>query len=178
MRRKSKQLLLAFLDTADFRYQMNAAVDYINSYINYHIPLTRHMELTVTGYDTNGILMKAPLPPNINDKGTAFGGSLAAMLTLAGWALSVLYLRDSGLDADAVVYKSSMEFRKPVTGDLIIRCEFPSDESKDKFLSDFRTDKKAKWQVEAFAVNSDGEKAVIYTGKYAAFPKEHDQQKI
>ena len=53
------------------------------------IPLTRAMGLRVESLGEGGIRMNAPLEPNVNDKGTAFGGSLAAILTLAGWGAKI-----------------------------------------------------------------------------------------
>jgi hypothetical protein len=47
------------------------------------IPLTRFMHLAITGWDGDSLRMSAPLAPNINDKGCAFGGSLASVMTLA-----------------------------------------------------------------------------------------------
>ena len=64
------------------------------------IPLARAMDLRVADYDGQALTLAAPLPPNINDKGCAFGGSLASLMTLAGWGLVRLQLQARGSDAE------------------------------------------------------------------------------
>ena len=52
------------------------------------IPLVREMQIEVLGEAEGRLRLRAPLAPNVNDKGSAFGGSLASLMTLAGWALA------------------------------------------------------------------------------------------
>jgi hypothetical protein len=59
-----------------------------------------------------------------------------------------------------------MEYRKPVTGELIVRCNMPGQQERDEFIGEFRLENKAKWQVEASALDEKGAIAVHYTGKY------------
>jgi len=46
--------------------------------------------------DDSGIILSAPLLPNANYKGTAFGGSLFSVAVLTGWAWVSRYLDTSG----------------------------------------------------------------------------------
>ncbi len=147
---------------------MQDSLLYINGYIHTNIPLTKAMQLSVTRFDSDGLTMEAPLSPNINDKGTAFGGSLAAILTLAGWALTVLVLREAGRKANVMVYHSQMDYRKPVTGKLLIRAAMPEEDSKAALVADMQHSGKSKWVVTGAALTDEGEVAVSYTGKYAA----------
>src|SRR5699024_9824089 len=62
------------------------------------IPLTRAIDLRVRHADADTLILAAPLAPNINDKGCAFGGSLVSLMTIAGWAHVVLALEARGLD--------------------------------------------------------------------------------
>ena len=62
--------------------------------------------------------MGAPLAANVNDKGCAFGGSLTSLMTLAGWSLVELLLRDRGHDCDVFVADSQVRYLKPVWEDL------------------------------------------------------------
>ncbi|WP_197473590.1 YiiD C-terminal domain-containing protein, partial [Oleiphilus sp. HI0066] len=41
-----------------------------------NVPLARAAEISVHSYDGNRLVFEAPLDPNTNDKGTAFGGSI------------------------------------------------------------------------------------------------------
>lgn len=82
------------------------------------IPLARAMELRIAGFDGERLAMTAPLPPNINDKGCAFGGSLASLMTLACWALVEAVLRGRGDDCDVFVADTSVRYLAPVWDDL------------------------------------------------------------
>ena len=90
----------------------------LEAHILEHIPLARAMQLAVPRYSGDEIEMTAPLAPNINDKGCAFGGSMASLLTLAGWGLVELGLRAEGLDCDIYVGDSQLRYREPVWGEL------------------------------------------------------------
>lgn len=88
------------------------------------IPLTRAMGLRVPCYDGESIEMTAPLAPNVNDKGCAFGGSMASLMTLAGWGLIELGLRAENLDCDIYVGDSTVRYREPVWDELRASARF------------------------------------------------------
>jgi thioesterase domain-containing protein len=89
------------------------------------IPLTAAMQIDQLRFDGERLELAAPLAPNINDKGTGFGGSIAALATLAGWCLTTLYLRRQGLDCDVVIAQSSMSYQAPVTAGFSARVQLP-----------------------------------------------------
>lgn len=62
------------------------------------------------------------LSPNLNDKGTGFGGALAAQTTLLGWCWVTLWLRRRGITRDVVVAEARQRFLAPVTGDYRLNC--------------------------------------------------------
>ena len=105
------------------------------------IPLARAMELKVAEFDGNRLALAAPLAPNVNDKGCAFGGSLGSLLTLAGWGLIVLHLGER--ECDVYVQDSQMRYLAPVWQDfdamldargrarLRVHCRVPLPESTD-----------------------------------------------
>ena len=51
------------------------------------IPQVLAMQVQLAGERDGRLCLRAPLGPNVNDKGTAFGGSLVSLMTLAGWCL-------------------------------------------------------------------------------------------
>jgi len=87
-------------------------------FIREKIPLARAMDLRLHHYDQDGLALAAPLAPNVNDKGCAFGGSLASLMTLAGWALVELELQRRGEDCDVFVGDSHGRYLEPVWDDL------------------------------------------------------------
>ena len=62
------------------------------------------------------------LAPNLNDKGTGFGGALSAQTTLQGWCWVTLWLRKQGMARDVVVAEATQRFLAPVTGDYRLIC--------------------------------------------------------
>lgn len=107
--------------------------DYLQKRIDREIALAKPMGVIVESADDAGVILRAPLAPNSNHKGTAFGGSLYALAVLAGWAWASRYLAAHELAADAVIQESSMRFLRPVHGELRASIEVPSAAEIDKF---------------------------------------------
>ena len=74
------------------------------------MPAVRAMQIRLDGYADGVLRITAPLVANVNDKGNAFGGSLASVLTLSGWALVSLRLRLAGHDAEVYVADSNLRY--------------------------------------------------------------------
>src|SRR3546814_17074004 len=53
------------------------------------MPPVRAMAVQVVSVTPDRVCLRAPLAANVNDKGCAFGGSIAGLMTLAGWGLLV-----------------------------------------------------------------------------------------
>jgi thioesterase domain-containing protein len=87
-------------------------------FIREKIPLARAMDLRLDRYTPDRLSLAAPLAPNINDKGCAFGGSLASLMTLAGWALVELALQQRGEHCDVFIGDSTVRYLEPVWGDF------------------------------------------------------------
>jgi thioesterase domain-containing protein len=87
------------------------------------IPLLDAMQLSFSDYGDLSLWMEAPLAPNINNKGTAFGGSIASICLFGGWAVSTLGFVDAGvLNTEIVVHTSDMTFERPARGLLRVRA--------------------------------------------------------
>jgi thioesterase domain-containing protein len=97
----------------------------INDYLNRHVPLFQAMQARLERCDDAGLTMQAPLAPNINDKGIAFGGSMAAIASLTGWALTRVTLREHGETAEIVITDSTLKFLRPVRGEIVTECARP-----------------------------------------------------
>jgi thioesterase domain-containing protein len=119
------------------------------------IPLARAMEIKVADYDGNRLALAAPLAPNVNDKGCAFGGSIASLLTLAGWGLICLKLAEQGIDADVFVQDTSLVFASPVWDELVAEAYAP-DNPWDAFIESLRTRGRARITIEAEVAQADG----------------------
>jgi thioesterase domain-containing protein len=72
----------------------------------------------------------APLASNRNDKGTAFAGSIASMLSLAGWAAITLALREAGIKAEVMIVKSEIDYRAAAHGALFAEATLAPEETE------------------------------------------------
>ena len=79
----------------------------IEQFLHAKIPLTAAMGVRVESYDAQQLILTAPLDANHNHLGTAFGGSLAALLILSGYGLLWLELGDA--ESHIVVRKTSLD---------------------------------------------------------------------
>lgn len=107
--------------------------DYLQNRIAGEFTLAQHIGIVVESADDDAVVLRAPLAANVNDKGTAFGGSLYSVAVLAGWAWVARYLAARDLSADAVIQESNMRFLTPVRGELRARVATPTDAQIDKF---------------------------------------------
>lgn len=130
-------------------------------FLHEKIPLTRAMGVRVESNDDHQITLTAPLAANHNHLGTAFGGSLAALAMLTGYALLWLELGDR--EAHIVISESTLQFRRPVRGELRATCRRPDDLAA--FRETFAAQGKVRLQLEV-EIESEGETAVAFTGTY------------
>ena len=87
------------------------------------IPLLTAMHLSFVNFDDLALTMEAPLAPNINNKGTAFGGSIASICLFGGWAVSTLAFVDNDIhNTEIVVFKNEMTFERPARGQLTVNA--------------------------------------------------------
>lgn len=89
------------------------------------IPLTAAMQLALAAFDGETLVLAAPLAPNINDKGSAFAGSITALGSITGWSLLTLWSEREQLPCQVAVYEARFEFRKPLTGDFTATVSLP-----------------------------------------------------
>jgi len=132
------------------------------------IPITNHLGISIESYDETALTLKAPLQQNINHKSTAFAGSLNALLTLAGWGLLWLILKERGLHVQIVIQKSMSNYLRPVTRDFSARCHKPDPAYIARLETTSR--KKGKARLELQSEIREGDiVAVTFSGRYVIF---------
>lgn len=138
----------------------DSAVAALETHILKSIPLADAMNLKVRRYTGDLLEMTAPLSPNVNDKGCAFGGSMASLLTLAGWGLVELGLRAQDLECDIYVGDSHLRYHEPVWSELRGIARFAEQDALPRLLTALR--ERGKGHVE---VNCEmaGERRVATT---------------
>ena len=103
----------------------------LEDFLHRQIPLTRSMQVKVETYDGRALVLSAPLSANHNHLGTAFGGSLAALMILAGYGL--LWLELEHRPAHVVVRESTINFHRPVRGTIHATCHRPDSSVLEEF---------------------------------------------
>ena len=132
------------------------------------IPLARAMHLRVHAYDGDDLRLTAPLAPNINDKGCAFGGSLLSLLTLAGWGLIVLKLREWEIRCDVYVQDSAARYLAPVWEDLVAHARLAEGESWEEFARALQARGRARLRVACRVALAAGTDACVMTARLVA----------
>lgn len=130
------------------------------------IPLTKLMELKIINYDEEQLITTAPLSVNINDKGTAFGGSLATITIISSWSLCWLVSQELGFQSNnIVIIKNEHSYRKPVTKDIICVTKKPSLQEIEILKNKLLTKKSASIKIESQIIEN-GEICVDFIGYY------------
>jgi thioesterase domain-containing protein len=143
----------------------------LTDYLHEKIPLTREMQLVVTECDRERIVVEAPLAPNRNHLGTAFGGSLHAIPTLACYGTLWMLVREAGFDSHVVVKRSHAEYRAPVRGVIRAVCQRPPPGRCAEFAADLRRHGKARMDLTAIIEGENGKPAVDFRGAFVALTK-------
>jgi len=137
-------------------------------FLHHKIPITEAMDVKVEEFGPSRVRLSARLEPNVNDKGTAFGGSISSLMTLCGWSTMFSFMAQHEPQAQIVVSKSSMRYIAPIKGDFAAECKIEENGSAEEFLKTFRERKKARLSLKVRCF-SGGELAADYEGQYVAY---------
>lgn len=142
--------------------------------IHRSIPLSKVMGFSFDRFEAlpcggRQLQSSLPLAANINDKETAFGGSIATLSTLSGWALVTLLSREIELPAQVLVYHSEQDFTAAIDDNFYSVARL-SAEHCTQFIDDMKNKKRAKTElgVDIFPQAAEAKAAARYRGKYLA----------
>jgi len=126
------------------------------------------MQVSVSGYSNGCLELTAPLRPNINDKGTAFAGSISSLLVLAGWGVVMLRLQEAGIQAKVVVSKSETDYKRPIRSDMRSTAEV-SDGQIDQLISDLTENQCGRVKIQS-RLFSQGKQCAGMSAHYEVVP--------
>jgi len=135
------------------------------------MPPVAAMGFRIDNYDGLTLDMHAPLDANVNDKGTAFGGSMTSLMTFSGWSLVMLQLRLAGARADVFVADSEVRYRSPVIAELRAQAWLAPEQSWGTFLATLAERGRARIQMQAHVLDTEGTPAATLSGRYVAIAK-------
>ena len=130
------------------------------------VPLISHMGVELVSWSPREVIVEAPLEPNLNTHGTAFGGSLYCVATMAGWAMTHLTLMQAGFTPSVWVLRGEVDSLRPVRGRLRAVATL-SDEAREALCASFAGRGKAKVSVDVEVMEA-GEPCVRLKALYAA----------
>jgi thioesterase domain-containing protein len=139
----------------------------LERYLHDHIPLSRAMEATVLTLSAGGVTLEAPLAPNLNHRGTVFGGSASSLAILSAWALVHTRLRAEGLDSRLVIQRNSMAYEKPIEGAFTATSALARPEAWPVFLRTLRRMGRARIAVVS-ELRCDGQAVGRFEGDFVA----------
>jgi thioesterase domain-containing protein len=137
----------------------------IEAFLHEKIPLAQAMGVRVESSGAEAFILTAPLEPNHNHLGTAFGGSLAALATLTGYACLWHALDDR--DAHVVIRRSELDYRHPVTGTLRAVCRRPVKNKLEAFRATFAKAGKARIPLEV-TIGEEERVCLHFRGEFVA----------
>jgi thioesterase domain-containing protein len=106
----------------------------LEHYLHGSIPLSRAMQVTVLELTEDIALLTAPLAPNVNHRGTVFGGSACTLATLSAWSLLYSRLQGNVPAASLVLQRNSMSYERPIAGAFSARASLAPNAVWPEFL--------------------------------------------
>jgi thioesterase domain-containing protein len=129
------------------------------------MPVTQHLGIEAADLRGGTISLRAPLAANVNHKGTAFGGSLNAIATLACWSSLWLALKEAGSGGEIVIQDSSIRYLRPVARDFSARSGPIDPEALGKLISAVSRRGRGRIVLSSEVLDQDGV-AVTFSGRY------------
>ena len=137
----------------------------LEAYLHDKIPLARAMGVRVETNAADALVLTAPLEPNHNHLGTAFGGSLGAIATLAAYGLLWLELGDRA--GHIVIHRSEIVYHRAVRGEIRAICRRPPEAELAEFRRKFADTGKARIRLGA-TIEHGGRVCVEFAGDFVA----------
>ncbi len=108
----------------------------LNEFFDKYLPIADHIGMRVDDYDGKSLTLYAPLKPNINDKQTAFGGSLYCLCVTSSWGMTYLKSLEHNIETpNIMVTNANIRYLLPVDSCIRSTCLCPQDSSFDTFFT-------------------------------------------
>ena len=139
----------------------------VERYLHEHIPLSAAMAVSVTSIDEAGVVLSAPLVPNINHRNTVFGGSISTLAILSAWTYVHVQLQNLEIPSRIVIQSNSLDYTNPAIGDFQAHCLAPEQRHWQRFITSLS--KRGKGRITLAAdVYSEETTVGKFQGKYVA----------
>jgi thioesterase domain-containing protein len=127
------------------------------------------MGVTVLRAEPAGVILGAPLAPNVNHSGTVFGGSAAAVAVLAAWSQVEVCLQAAVQPGRIVIRRSAMDFERPIVADFTATAVPPSPADWERLLGTLQRGRMGRIAVRT-VLDCEGERVGELEGEFAVIP--------
>lgn len=135
--------------------------------LDHEIPITRQIGIRVVDYDGKQLALAAPIERNINHKATVFAGSLNSVVTLAGWGMIWIMLKELDIAGTIVIQNSASNYKRPVTQDFTAICHRPDSEQFEQFARMLREKGRGRLELKA-DIHEHNIVVMSFQGRYVA----------
>jgi thioesterase domain-containing protein len=139
----------------------------LEAYIHRQIPITAAMGVQIIEATADRVELSAPLAPNINHRETVFGGSAAAVATLAAWTLVLVRMRNEDLTGKLVISRNSMQYQKPIIADFTAVASADGLCSWEKFVAGLTRKGRGRLQATSRLL-LNGDRVAEFEGQFVA----------
>ena len=133
------------------------------------IPLSVALGVRVLRAEPGGVVVEAPLAPNVNHSGTVFGGSASAVAMLAAWSLVEVRLEAAGQPGRIVVRRSGMDYERPITAGFIAAAQAPDEEEWERLLQTLQRGRMGRIAIRSVLTCGGGRVGEL-EGEFAVIP--------
>jgi len=131
------------------------------------IPLTKSMGIEVIQAEPTCAIVSAPLQPNINHQGTAFGGSANTLAIVSAYSLLFLRLNTTHPHCHVLIQQNTMQYQRPIEGEMIARCEFEDAVCWSRFMKTLQRHGRARISLDA-VVTQNEQRCASFKGDFVA----------
>ena len=129
--------------------------------------MSKAMEVAIASIDETGVILSAPLAPNINHRNTVFGGSISTLAILSAWTFIHVQLKTLNLPSRIVIQSNNLEYTNPALGDFKAHCPAPDPKTWQRFITTLS--KRGKGRITLSSqVFSENTLVGKFQGKYVA----------
>jgi len=141
----------------------------LQAYLHERIPLSLAMGVAVRAAGSDGVVLYAPLAPNINHRDTVFGGSASALAILAAWSALYVRMQAEGLHGRIVIRRNTMSYDRPIAAGFTATALPPAGDDWHKLVATLERGRPARVQLGA-RLECDGQAVGTLEGEFAVLP--------
>lgn len=141
----------------------------LEALLKQEIPIAQAMGIKNFHLTNDRMSFQLPLSPNINHKGTLFGGSLYSACALGCYALFLYELRNANVHTNNIVIsEGGIQYMAPVSEDAKVVATWKTPEERDQFFQVLKLKRKARVQMQGEIWSKD-RICAEFIGTFVAF---------